>query len=175
MHRVAQYHRVILNRRVVPYCGILPYSISILNFAIPLAVLPILRYSKATVTRAHSSIEPKAAPTTSVLILEQKAAALEVGCRTRPKSTGGVKPVQQLGLSLPHKEPFLEAHDGRGWVAAEEHVTRLELVYPWMCYHSSLKGRLGDETMLGGRLSQLEKTFESINRGPLSDEAVNWI
>jgi aflatoxin B1 aldehyde reductase len=52
---------------------------------------------------------------------------------------------------------------------------RLELVYPWMCYHSSFKGRLGDEISLGGRLSQLEKTFESIKRGPLSAEAVKRI
>ncbi|KAH6675934.1 aldehyde reductase [Halenospora varia] len=49
-------------------------------------------------------------------------------------------------------EPFLEAHDEWGRIANKESVTRLELVYRWMCYYSSLKGRLGDGILLGRRL-----------------------
>jgi aflatoxin B1 aldehyde reductase len=80
-----------------------------------------------------------------------------------------------LYAKMYNNEPFLAAHDAWGKIADEENVTRLELVYRWMCHHSSLNAELGDGILLGGRLSQLEETFEIINRGPLSDEAVNRI
>ncbi len=74
-----------------------------------------------------------------------------------------------------NNEPFLEAHEDWGTIADEEGVTRAELAYRWMYYHSSLKGELGDGILLGGRQIQLEEIFESINRGKLSNQAVKRI
>ncbi|KAN0105861.1 aflatoxin B1 aldehyde reductase member 2 [Hyaloscypha variabilis] len=71
--------------------------------------------------------------------------------------------------------PFLDAHDEWGRIANEEGVTRLELAYRWMSYHSSLRAELGDGILLGGRLGQLEETFHAIAKGALSEGAVEKI
>ncbi len=80
-----------------------------------------------------------------------------------------------LYAEMYHNEPYLEALEEWGSIAYTEAVTPAELGYRWMCYHSSLKAELGDGILLGGRVPQLEQTFESINRGPLSENAVESI
>jgi aflatoxin B1 aldehyde reductase len=74
-----------------------------------------------------------------------------------------------------NNEPYLEAQDEWGRIAKEENVSRSELAFRWMCYHSSLKAELGDGITIGGRLAQLEGIFESVNQGPLSEQAVEKI
>ncbi|KAE9362652.1 aflatoxin B1 aldehyde reductase member 2 [Stipitochalara longipes BDJ] len=74
-----------------------------------------------------------------------------------------------------NNKPFLEAHEKWGNIADEEGVTKLELAYRWMCYHSSLSADLGDGILLGGRLGQLEETFHGIAHGPLPEKVVKKI
>ena len=74
-----------------------------------------------------------------------------------------------------NNEPFLEAHDTWARIAEEEGVTKLELAYRWVCYHSSLKAELGDGVIVGGWAGQFEETFDSISRGPLTEQAVERI
>lgn len=74
-----------------------------------------------------------------------------------------------------NNEPFLEAQDEWGRIADEEHVTKMELAYRWMYYHSSLKAEFGDGIMIGGRLEHLEETIESVSWGPLSERAVKKV
>jgi len=80
-----------------------------------------------------------------------------------------------LYAKMYNNEPYLEAHAEWGRIASEEGVSRLELAYRWMYYHSSLKAELGDGILLGGRLGQLEETFHSISQGPLAEKAVERI
>jgi aflatoxin B1 aldehyde reductase len=71
--------------------------------------------------------------------------------------------------------PYLEAHDEWGNIAYDEVVTRAALAYRWMYYHSTLKSELGDGVLLGGRLLQLEETFEAFDQGPLSEKTTKSI
>jgi aflatoxin B1 aldehyde reductase len=93
------------------------------------------------------------------------------------KEQGRFAKDQYRGLyrEMYNNEPFLEAQDEWGRIAEEEHVTKMELAYRWMCYHSSLKAEFGDGVIIGGRLEQLEETIESVHRGELSEHAVKKI
>jgi aflatoxin B1 aldehyde reductase len=74
-----------------------------------------------------------------------------------------------------NNENFLDALEEWQRIGHEEGASPAQLAYRWMCYHSSLSAEFGDGILLGGRLPQLEETFESINRGPLSEKAVKGI
>ncbi|KAH8681687.1 aldehyde reductase [Xylariales sp. PMI_506] len=55
-------------------------------------------------------------------------------------------------------------------IASEEGISRAELAYRWVAYHSALKK--GDAIVIGsGSLGQLEDTLVGLERGPLSQAA----
>ncbi|KAF2769552.1 Aldo/keto reductase [Teratosphaeria nubilosa] len=61
-------------------------------------------------------------------------------------------------------------------IAKEEGVTRADLAYRWVKYHSALKKEHGDAIIVGSSgLQQLNETLESIKKGPLSEKAAKAV
>lgn len=61
-------------------------------------------------------------------------------------------------------------------VAKQENVSRAELAYRWVVYHSQLNKDLGDAVIIGARnREQLEQTLISTRKGKLSDAALQGI
>jgi len=63
----------------------------------------------------------------------------------------------------------------RGKTAADEKTTWVALAYRWVYYHSALKPEFGDGMLFGGRLPQLEESFDALNQGNLSGEAIESV
>ena len=72
-------------------------------------------------------------------------------------------------------EAMLEALDAWEKIAADEGVSRPALAYRWVAFHSPLQPEKGDGMIIGGKLSQLEETFEALKAGPLSKKAAESI
>jgi aflatoxin B1 aldehyde reductase len=86
------------------------------------------------------------------------------------------KPVGQIYLGLYSKPAYLEALGEWERIAKEEGVSRAELAYRWVSYHSPLKPEQGDAIIVGASsVKQLEETLEGLERGPLSDKAAKAI
>ncbi|RHZ70015.1 hypothetical protein CDV55_104331 [Aspergillus turcosus] len=82
----------------------------------------------------------------------------------------------QLYHKLYNNPTLLEALDDWGEIAAAEGVTKAELAYRWIFFHSHLREHLGDAVVVGAsKISQFEETVAAIQRGPLSAEAVKRI
>jgi len=82
----------------------------------------------------------------------------------------------KLYNGLYNKPSFLNALDLWEGVAQSEGVSRAELAWRWVTYHSELKGEYGDAIIAGARkIEQLRDTVAIIQRGPLSDDAVKRI
>ncbi|KAK8135002.1 aldehyde reductase (GliO) [Apiospora sp. TS-2023a] len=63
-----------------------------------------------------------------------------------------------------------------GQISESEGVSRAELAYRWIVYHSKLRAELGDAVIVGARKQQqLRNTMAAIKKGPLSDGAVEGI
>ncbi|KAF4995352.1 hypothetical protein FDECE_12844 [Fusarium decemcellulare] len=61
-------------------------------------------------------------------------------------------------------------------ISDDEAVTKAELAYRWIVYHSNLRGDLGDAVIVGAKKEQqLRETVEVIKKGPLSEGAVKRI
>lgn len=71
---------------------------------------------------------------------------------------------------------FVAALGDWGKIAEDEGVSRAELAYRWVVYHSQLRGNLGDAVVIGAsREEHLKQTMEALERGPLGDDAVKRI
>lgn len=71
---------------------------------------------------------------------------------------------------------LLDALDKWAQIADAENVSRAELAYRWVAYHSPLKPEQGDALIIGASsVEQLEQTLTGIEKGPLSDKAVKAI
>jgi aflatoxin B1 aldehyde reductase len=61
-------------------------------------------------------------------------------------------------------------------IAEKEGVSRAELAYRWVGYHSSMKAELDDAVIFGASsLAQVEQTAQWLKKGKLSDEAAERI
>lgn len=84
--------------------------------------------------------------------------------------------VGQMYHLLYNRPSYLEALSTWNDIANEEGVTKADLAYRWVKYHSVLKPENGDAIIIGGRsLEQIEQTLASITKGPLSEKAAKRI
>jgi aflatoxin B1 aldehyde reductase len=60
-------------------------------------------------------------------------------------------------------------------IAEKEGVTKAELAYRWVAYHSVLQGDEDGVIFGASKVSQAEQTAKSLKAGKLSDEAVKGI
>lgn len=75
-----------------------------------------------------------------------------------------------------NRPSFVAALDTWEQIAKDEGVSRAELAYRWVVYHSKLQADLGDAIIVGARTGQqLSETMAAIGKGPLSDAAVKKI
>jgi aflatoxin B1 aldehyde reductase len=74
------------------------------------------------------------------------------------------------------KPAFLDALALWSSAAEEEGISKAELGYRWVNYHSPLKASQGDGLIFAARdVKQLDQTVEGLNRGPLKHETVKKI
>lgn len=75
-----------------------------------------------------------------------------------------------------NRPSFVAALDTWEQIAKDEGVSRAELAYRWVVYHSKLQADLGDAIIVGARTGQqLSETVAAIGKGPLSDAAAKKI
>ncbi|KAJ0357250.1 hypothetical protein COL154_010293 [Colletotrichum chrysophilum] len=94
--------------------------------------------------------------------------------------SGGTRfsPDQMFGIyhKLYVKDSYLSALEEWGKIAEEEQISKAELAYRWVVYHSILRKQYGDGIVFGSSsLSQMEETLLACNRGPFSEKAVEAI
>lgn len=74
------------------------------------------------------------------------------------------------------KPSMLQALDRWEELAGLQGVSRAELAYRWVYYHSVMKPELGDTVILGAnKLEQIPLTVEGLKKGPLKPEVVRGI
>ena len=77
---------------------------------------------------------------------------------------------------LYNKENFLGLLDDWEKIAEEEGVSKAELAFRWVNYHSALKPELGDAIIFGASsFEQIEKTPQLIRNGPLKESSAKKI
>lgn len=89
---------------------------------------------------------------------------------------GKNNPLAKVYNGMYNRPSFVAALDVWEQIAKDEGVSRAELAYRWVVYHSKLQGDLGDAVIIGARnQQQLKETLEALKNGPLSDGAVKRI
>jgi aflatoxin B1 aldehyde reductase len=74
------------------------------------------------------------------------------------------------------KPAYLEVLDKWEELATKEGVSKVELAYRWVSYHSPLKADLGDGLILGAsKVEQISNSIEGLNKGPLSSSAAEAV
>ncbi|KAF2198857.1 aldehyde reductase [Delitschia confertaspora ATCC 74209] len=77
---------------------------------------------------------------------------------------------------LYNRPSYLGALDEWSKVAEKEGVSKAELAYRWIAFHSALKSSHGDAVIFGASsIKQIEQTSGYLKAGPLSDEAAQRI
>ncbi|KAH6999345.1 NADP-dependent oxidoreductase domain-containing protein [Ilyonectria destructans] len=85
-------------------------------------------------------------------------------------------PFANIYNAMYNRPSFMAALDVWEQIAKDERVTKAELAYRWVVYHSKLRGDLGDAVIVGARKDQqLRETVEAIKNGPLSEGTVRRI
>ncbi|KAK8096196.1 hypothetical protein PG999_014218 [Apiospora kogelbergensis] len=75
-----------------------------------------------------------------------------------------------------NKPSYISALTVWGKISESEGISRAELAYRWIVYHSKLQAELGDAVIVGARKQQqLRDAMAAIKKGPLSDGAVEGI
>ncbi|KAK4129811.1 aflatoxin B1 aldehyde reductase member 3 [Parathielavia appendiculata] len=89
---------------------------------------------------------------------------------------GDKNPLAPVYNAMYNRPSFVAALDEWDQTARDEGVSRAELAYRWIVYHSKLRGDLGDAVIVGARKhEQLRETVVAMKKGPLSDDAVRRI
>lgn len=89
---------------------------------------------------------------------------------------GAGQPLAQVYNGMYNRPGFLAALDVWEEIAEHEKISRAELAYRWVVYHSKLDASKGDFIVVGARnAEQLKETMSSVRAGPLSDMAVKKI
>lgn len=84
--------------------------------------------------------------------------------------------LKEMYNSLYNKPSLIEGLKIWNEVAKEEGITNSQLSLRWVSYHSYLNGEKGDRVVLGGKnVEQLEDSFMALERGPLSEGAMEKI
>ncbi|KIW06808.1 uncharacterized protein PV09_02488 [Verruconis gallopava] len=113
-------------------------------------------------------------PIAGGFLSKTKAAVLDGTSAGRFTADG--KPMSRMYRSLYMKPSLLEALDEWAVAADEEGVSKAELAYRWVNYHSYLKPEYGDAIIIGSRnTQQLVETVQGLKKGPLSDGVVEKI
>ena len=74
------------------------------------------------------------------------------------------------------KESLYEALDEWGQIAKDAGLSKAQLAYRWIAYHSSLKKENGDAIIIGAsKVSQLEESLGAIEDGPLDEKIVERV
>lgn len=82
----------------------------------------------------------------------------------------------QIYNGMYNRPSFVEALGVWEEIAKEEGITKAELAYRWIVYHSKLDAALGDAVIIGARnQEQFRETMAGIKKGPLSDKAAKKI
>lgn len=107
--------------------------------------------------------------------LTKTRAALEdgtAGGRFAPRDASVARMYRHFYL----KPALLDALDRWEALAELQGVSKAELAYRWVYYHSAVKPELGDAVILGAsRVEQIKSTVAGLRRGPLKDEVVRGI
>ena len=75
-----------------------------------------------------------------------------------------------------NKPLLLDALSAWNDIAEKEGISKAELAYRWVAYHSCMKADLGDAVIFGASShAQIEETAKSLKKGALSNEAVQRI
>ncbi len=86
------------------------------------------------------------------------------------------QPLANVYNGMYNRPSFTAALDTWSSIAAQENVSRAELAYRWVVYHSQLNGELGDAVIIGARTPvQFRETMQALKAGPLSEQAVQKI
>lgn len=103
--------------------------------------------------------------------LTKTPADLDAGAgRFNPQMLGGM--YSKLYDRPALREGLAEWND----IAEKEGVSKAELAYRWVAYHSALKAEKGDAVIFGAsKVAQIEQTAEWLKKGGLSEEAVGRI
>lgn len=89
---------------------------------------------------------------------------------------GQSNPLGQIYNGMYNRPSFVAALDVWDQIAKDEGITKAELAYRWVVYHSKLDAKYGDAMIVGSRnQQQFRETMAGIKKGPLSDEAVKKI
>jgi aflatoxin B1 aldehyde reductase len=102
--------------------------------------------------------------------------------KTREQVEGGhgrFDPKSALGEmygALYKKSSLLDALDVWGKIAGDFGVSKAELAYRWVAYHSALSGEKGDGVIFGAhKLDQVKQTIGYLRAGPLPVEVAEKI
>ncbi len=88
-------------------------------------------------------------------------------------TTGGIG---ALYNAIYNRPSLVAALDVWEQIAQDEDVSRSELAYRWVVYHSKLQAEFGDAIIIGARKEeQLRETVGALRKGPLSDAAAKRI
>ena len=89
---------------------------------------------------------------------------------------GEGQPLAKVYNGMYNRPSFVAALDVWEQIAKDEGVSRAELAYRWVAYHSKLDGAKGDVIIVGARnIQQFKETIKALQAGPLSEGAVKKI
>jgi aryl-alcohol dehydrogenase-like predicted oxidoreductase len=90
-------------------------------------------------------------------------------------SNNGI-PIAKMYRSMYMKPAYLNALDEWAAAAEEEGVSKAELAYRWVSYHSPLKPGQGDAIIFGARNNeQAVQTVQGLKKGPLKESVLRKI
>ncbi len=102
--------------------------------------------------------------------LTKSRAAIEAGTETGRFATTGPS-LNSLYRGMYMKPSLLSALDTWEELAKAESVSKAELAYRWVYYHSKLDPKLGDTLIVGAsKVTQIPTSVEGLKRGPLKAE-----
>ncbi|KAF2790850.1 Aldo/keto reductase [Melanomma pulvis-pyrius CBS 109.77] len=123
------------------------------------------------IIRKHNMAFYAYSPIAGGFLSKSKAALTEAGGRF-----GEGQPLAQVYNGMYNRPSFVNALDVWEQIAKDENVSRAELAYRWVVYHSKLQGDQGDVIIVGARnVEQFKETIQALKAGPLSDAAVKKI
>ena len=123
------------------------------------------------IIRQHGMAFYAYSPIAGGFLAKSKAALTEANGRF-----GEGQPLAKIYNGMYNRPSFVAALDEWEKIAQDEGVSRSELAYRWVAYHSKLSGESGDAIIVGARnTEQLKETVQAIKAGPLSEGAVQKI
>jgi len=97
---------------------------------------------------------------------------------TNPEGRFGstTNPIGAIYKGMYNRPSLVAALDVWEQIAQDEGISRSELAYRWVVYHSKLQAKFGDAIIIGSRKEdQLRETVSVVHKGPLSDAAAKRI